>query len=343
LMARHGLKRTKVETSVLLGAVVLVFSLIPIMHICKSSLGLGKLWDDYHQEIELLGLGLALVAYTDAKRQLARQEVTIESLTTKSTGWFPYHLDAIARLVDACDSSLDILGDGVDYGSFFAPADHKAIYEKIIWAAVSKPKKVRVRLLICGGPASITKSSPFFGKSLDTLRSEPKPRFPGARSFDEHLAQYLDFLRTEKEDDFREWIKSISDADPDSRMRLMLNISHGLPQSGENHTVPNDLFHRCLNECRPYRETKTHGKITDDYVFHALLQLRHEWFKRKLECNGIKIHYVEEEEAVHFWLRDKQEAHFTYTNAAERRGRGFITSDPAFTETYIGIFESRWP
>ena len=198
-------------------------------------------------------------------------------------------------------------------------------------------------MLICGEAQSITTSSFHYGKTLKELRKVRKQSAPGSRTFDEHLTGYISFLRRDEEKGFREWLDKNTNT-------VNLNDFRGslkrcVPNSLTNQVCPNDVLKKCVIICKEGSTTKASKclKDGDDYYFHALLQLRHDWFKQTLRCH-IEIEHVNNPAAVHFWLSDKREACFMFTDTGENRGRGFLTRDPALAEqVFDSMFTERWP
>ena len=121
---------------------------------------------DKHRAVEFLLATFALVfagvQYRDSKDQIDNLQFILASIPTICIGRFPGHVAKIAEIVKTARSSIDIMADCVDYGSFFDPEAHQALFKAIRQAALDN---VQVRLLVCGRPQPITQNSFFSEKT----------------------------------------------------------------------------------------------------------------------------------------------------------------------------------
>jgi hypothetical protein len=117
----------------------------------------------------LLSLGSLLYGVFSSASQGARLTRLEGLLSTASIGAFPEHIDEITRLAAGIRHDFYCMVDCVDYASFSDPEGHDKLAEVLKHALTKKPA-ANVRMLICGTPAAITRSSPLFGLSWSELQ-----------------------------------------------------------------------------------------------------------------------------------------------------------------------------
>lgn len=93
-------------------------------------------------------------------------------LSTASIADFPDHIEEITRLAKDAHDDFYCMVDCIDYASFSDPEGHERL-EQAIEEGLTK-RGVRVRMLISGGPAAITRTSPLFGLSWEKLQQMPE-------------------------------------------------------------------------------------------------------------------------------------------------------------------------
>ena len=92
---------------------------------------------------------------------------------THFIGEFPGHLRHVIDMVKEAKSSLTVMIDCVDYGSFSNPDLHEELIRAIHDSLTDEKKPdFTVKMLITDKPAPISKASPFYGRSFETLRKE---------------------------------------------------------------------------------------------------------------------------------------------------------------------------
>ncbi|HEV2560720.1 MAG TPA: hypothetical protein VGT78_01140 [Rhizomicrobium sp.] len=127
----------------------------------------GKFLTSYNGQIFMLvSAGLAIIGFVltlvtliidvfnfrHAVREFKR---LTESVSTRFVGSFPRHILALAQLINEAADGADIemLCDGVDYGSFAAPEDHKQLLRALINA---RSRGVVVKVLLWGPPQAMS-------------------------------------------------------------------------------------------------------------------------------------------------------------------------------------------
>ncbi len=121
----------------------------------------------------LLSLGSLLYGVWSSASQGARMTRLEGLLSTASIGAFPEHIDEITRLAADIRHDFYCMVDCVDYASFSDPQGHDKLAAALKDALT---KKATVRILVCGTPAAITRSSPLVGLSWSDLQKTPEFR-----------------------------------------------------------------------------------------------------------------------------------------------------------------------
>jgi len=124
------------------------------------------------------------------------------SMSTHYIGLFPDHLNEIIDLVERTERTLSIMADCADYGSFSSPELHEKLLRVIEDVARKKDGRIKVRLLLVGKPAHISRSSPYWGQRFDDLLK--------STNFCDCLNQYLQFhegvKKPQNDEEFREML-----------------------------------------------------------------------------------------------------------------------------------------
>ena|GEM_PF-3943113 len=121
----------------------------------------------------LLSLGSLLYSVWSSASQGARMTRLEGLLSTASIGAFPEHIDEITRLAAGIRHDFYCMVDCVDYASFSDPEGHDKLAAALKNALTKKPAAT-VRILVCGTPAAITRSSPLFGLPWSELQQTPE-------------------------------------------------------------------------------------------------------------------------------------------------------------------------
>jgi hypothetical protein len=115
----------------------------------------------------LWGIASGSIQLWGSNRQREKMEEIAGSISTRSVGPFPKHLDNITEVVNHSHRSLLIMADCVDYGSFWAPEAHQRLNDAILNAL---GRKVVVQLVVCTDPAHITRVCRYWGESFEGIR-----------------------------------------------------------------------------------------------------------------------------------------------------------------------------
>jgi hypothetical protein len=144
------------------------------------------------QTIDVVALSVGMYSIVIARRTDKRIEEQVRSMTTRYVGTFPNHIDEICSLIDSTvqGSTLSILVDVADYGSFYDPRRHARLHQSIR-RAIERRVSIEYLTIESGNP--FTQNSEFFGKTLESIVSggegvDCKKRFEGV------LRRWLDFL-----------------------------------------------------------------------------------------------------------------------------------------------------
>lgn len=119
-------------------------------------------------------------------------------------GEFPGHLRNIIDMIKTATTSLDVMIDCVDFGSFSDPHLHDEMIQAICKA--SRDDHIAVNMLITEKPAPISRGSSYYGKGLEELEKEPE--FQETR--DRYLAFHQVFQNKPLTDDV-DFIKILQD------------------------------------------------------------------------------------------------------------------------------------
>jgi hypothetical protein len=269
-------------------------------------------------------IGEELIQLKDQARELKRLE---GSLSTYRKGPFPQYLNEIGKLA-ATATHLDVLVDGLDYGSFFAPTVHKDVHSTI--CKVAQKPEVRVRILVCGMPEPLT------GPSGQTLN-----KYANA---DALLKDYTGMLDEDK--GFKAWIKTLGSSG-DGNLKAFAETWLGSLKL----EFTKALLDACISVCSGGQVLTTSSQ--DAPLFKTLLQLRQLWFARDLHRFGVDIRAQAVTEPMFVWIKYENEpqserditddALFTFSNAARGPGQlGYSTHDPDLLNTFRAMFEEKW-
>jgi hypothetical protein len=112
-------------------------------------------------------------------RHFANERQRIENITrsisTRYARDFPHHVEEIIDVLRGARKEFLFMADCVDYSSFSYPEGYRK-YQQLLFD-VLKDKKVDVRILVCGHPAGITRTSPLFDSTWDQLKSSKEMEY----------------------------------------------------------------------------------------------------------------------------------------------------------------------
>ena len=259
------------------------------------------------------------------------------SLSTRRLGRFPHHLGEIGKLFDGA-KKLTILADCADYGSFFAPEEHKVLHDAVY--RFSKAEGHQVQILVAGPPASLTAASPWAVEDL--------PRIPAIKK--KYWSKYIKTVR--KDQPFLKWlgeVTNVSASHPNPKLTLFEQWLTSY--SSEAPTGLRETLLHTKAVCDGSKTLEADGASAE--AFLALLRSRQYWFEKLLAAAGADIRHVQESTALFFWISQKtcepvrpQEdgiALFAFPNPSGGEGAlAFRTIDPDLIKTFEGIFDKFW-
>ncbi len=303
-----------------------------ILYALRHEHELGKQTDRVELQLNKLleievSIGSQLTQLTEQSQELKRLD---ESLSTRRVGAFPSYISQLAELVEGARTSLDVLCDCVDYGSFFAPQVHRRLHDAVLRAKRTIP----VRILVCGGtPNPYTNPS---GRDFTEYRRD-------YGSLKKYLGAYCEAMRNDG--GFDRWIESLNNPG-DAKSDGFKN--NWFEDAWRPHNMQEALG-ECLKVCR---NARTLGDDDgSEAVFRTLLQARQLWFARELWLHGVEIRGMVSDEPMYLWIRDKikeqvgdgDEGLFTFAKAAHGPGQlGYRTHDSDLLETFRAIFDELW-
>jgi hypothetical protein len=298
-------------------------------------------YSDYREIIDaisvvlgVLALALTVPALVFARRHEKEMRGLLEKLGTQLIGKFPTPLADIALLIDDAEEgeTIEILADCADYGSFFAPTRHDAVFRAI--GRAHAVRHVNVRMVISGHLHHITHGSPYWEKSFDELHHDP--------DFRKHLSMFLTFARNDGE--FKDWLdRHIILPEAAAELLHWLNNYHG-------HSIPTvepfpltaiqlrELLATCQAVCVEQKELAP----SDGHTFTMLLLCREKYFEGLLRTVvGVKFDRFIEPTNLFFWMRSRHdapvEAVFTYVDAGDdTRGLIFRTRERELLRVFRG-------
>jgi hypothetical protein len=302
----------------------------------------GPLWETFWQKpVDKLAMWLALsgIAYAcihewQLTKQVGQLRELEKGLSTHRLP-FPGYLAAVRRLAQSQDY-LDIFVDFLDYGSFFAPDEHREAHNEICHAA--GVGGVRVRMLVCGKVPE-----PEAAEDCKRLTDFANLQYYDDREVEALVANYVRFLRSPKESKFRNSIPRLTN---DEAFKLFAEAWFTAK------TAPPEIkdITACIRVCNVEQEIQ----MEDVALFRTLLQIRELWFAEELKVAGVEIRALEEPQSLVFWhkykenetryrYREGDESVFTFTMAARGKGQlGFITRDTDLVSGFGRTFCQKW-
>jgi hypothetical protein len=303
----------------------------------------NPLWyTDYREVIDAIGVSLPVVALVLtfpalflASRHEKEMRVLLEKLGTQLIGRFPAPLADVALLIDSATDgdTIDILTDCADYGSFFAPAHHSAVFHAIGRARVDR--HVSVRMLVSGHLHHITHNSPYWEKNFDDLYRDPE--------FRKHLNAFLAVARAD--DEFKHWLErhlNLPEAAADFLQWLNNNQDPTKPTGDLPSSLTAALLRELLATCHAICVEEQELKQSDGPAFTLLLLCREKYFEGLLRTVvAVDFRRSTEQTNLFFWMRSRhdtpQEAMFTYIDAGDdTRGLIFRTRERELLKVFRG-------
>ena len=262
------------------------------------------------------------------------------SLSTRAVGPFPHYLEEIGKLLDGA-SRLTILADCADYGSFFAPGQHKMLHEAICHFSETGGHKTRI--LVAGPPAPITATRGW--SQCDYMKRYSAIKRGYWRNYIETVRKDTPFLTLLGDltgnsggnvspafQLFTQWVSCYSSDVPASVRGALMDAKS------------------ICDGTKRLEKNKTSAE-----AFLALLQARQYCFERDLSSARADIRHVRERTPLFFWIshrtgediKAEEDGIALFSFPSPRSdGRGalaFRTIDPDLIQTFEGIFEKLWP
>lgn len=296
------------------------------------------LWDNKE-------LCLGLVAVIWASIHSLHLSDVAANISTRPTGSFPEHLLGIEEIIRSSRSSLDVVTDAIDYGSFFDPVGYDRVFNALLDAIANR--RVAVRFLTPLDSQPVTSSSPYYSKTLaQSLQVE---------GFAKYYNAYIYTLALD--DRFKTWVRGLDPSGNDARTvdrSVRKRVAQLIP-TPEGQAPPALLtFDDCRKGCLAMLETPVHSSAPSgsaaEQIWAALLLLRLTWYDGQLLRVGANERYFSAEpagsiRAPFYWLSDKsRDGLFLFAKPPdERRGAtGFLTRDSALLSTFDRMFEEAW-
>lgn len=113
----------------------------------------------------LVGVEAFVLQLWSSEQGHAQMTEIARSVTTRYVGPFPDYLADVLDLARGARRRLWIMADCVDHGSFSDPVLFKSVRREIEDAAQNRD--VSVQILVCGEPAPISRSSPWWGYTFE--------------------------------------------------------------------------------------------------------------------------------------------------------------------------------
>lgn len=295
--------------------------------------------------LSIYGLALAFSQDKKLRDQLLKMSEIAASVPTRASASYKDHVHYIAGLVRGATpgAQIKIINDCADYGSFFDPANHKALLDELLAA---RSRGVNVRLIVGGPLQHITQTSQFNGQSFTSLLKRT--------AFQEHFHAYLNHLRAEAaqlgEKSFKSWLQALAESEAASEGFMQWLLDNRANRDGEE--VNRAMHHLALKasilECQKIFSDSGSGlKSGDDSTFQMLLFARERYFEEILVSHGIGVQRrLQFNPMLFFWLRTdsySEEAAFMFAESErDALGATMTTVDPHFIKLFDGIFDREW-
>jgi hypothetical protein len=235
---------------------------------------------------------------------------------------------------------LDILSDCLDYGSFFAPANHREVHKALCSAA--ETRGIAVRLLVCSEHIP----EPFTGPSGQELHEYP--------NCVELLHIYQQTLLSDAS--FMDWLGRLNDARV-AWPRIAKSWFFELVNGVEMPDWPTLLTSNFGLEVGNEKGEHQHGG-EEERKLKQILQIRQLWFATKLQGAGVKIRWLPRRKSLFLWAKYRHRGHgtkdvknrhidddalFTFAHAMGGEAQlGFSTHDHDLLDSFRVLFEATW-
>lgn len=259
--------------------------------------------------IDVIALSFAIKATTDSKKVLNQTRLISDSVSTRFIGTFPEQVEKLAELVSRANTSVHVLWDAADMGSYVNPPSHLTLLNALVERARFGVKDIT--FLVCGDPQNVSRAT-------------------AAR------------MRGYNASDVRRFCESISR--PAFLSRLS-NLRDSLTRSRDVTSLDN--INHVIN-ARGFSENMSVSEASEaQRAFSDLQACYHSWVVELLEMSGATVNIVTEgkdgqrlEPEVFFFVVDSSEAIFLLT-CPNMDALAFRTRDPKLVETFEDIFKSR--
>lgn len=289
--------------------------------------------------ISLIAIGVESWGVQHIRRVARNLDKIASEISTSFVGVFPDHLSAIETLIKRTKHNVAMMVDCIDYGSFFDPTGHRNVQAAIKDVSGRHgDERVRVRLLVCGEPKSISEISGFRGgKGRDT------------DYFLECSKLWFDEVRNDA--DFTRWLNErIGEDEPSKADRTVVRIfSYRLGLLRDGVDVNDDrAFLEQLTQCVKILHMNgppSAWMCKEDKSLDLLLMVRQQYFLEDLRPH-MEIEFLGGGGVERFlWLGDgggEVETVYSVCEPGQIRGSGFRTRDSQMVATYQRIFEDKW-
>lgn len=271
---------------------------------------LKKLYKTFFEPVTfvlaIVAIVFAVKQYFDSRALVEKVEGILQTASTRYIGLFPEDISSIREIISRTCASLDVMVSIPGYGQYSSPRDFDA-YKLALETVATSTIRENMNAQKCVGKDIKGVPSDDTKAHVRFLLFTSEQRKSNMR--DQFGEEFLDSLNNDRE--------------AQSKFTSFFKKNPGLIDG-----KPED-----------YLKKICHDGLED---FLDKLEKQHHWNEDLFHHSSIEIKYSNEPYSLYMWLRDNQEAAFSFDRRHARTLITFRTNDAMLLDTFRTIFEDEW-